>query len=73
MLPLLRLASERSIHLVRLTQGSLTPPPRSPRSNQLVLSNALVDNLAMAEDRAQIGLHGQTNIMAAFMGVEAGL
>lgn len=32
------------------------------RNNQQVLSDALTDNLAMAEDRAHIGLTGQTMV-----------
>jgi len=32
------------------------------RNNQVNLSHALIDNLAMAEDRAHIGLSGQTTV-----------
>ncbi|PRW21106.1 flagellar associated membrane [Chlorella sorokiniana] len=42
------------------------------RNNQLELSNSLIDNLAMAEDKAHLGLSGQTTIMVIFMAVEAG-
>ncbi|PSC71757.1 flagellar associated membrane [Micractinium conductrix] len=43
------------------------------RRNQKVLSDALLDNLEMSEDRAHIGVVKQTLLMAVFLGAEAGL